>query len=186
MITDLLTLSDLEPPMGDLFTNSKLAACRAIWTGPLPQESNAPDRRIIHARVLRLHGRAKLHRLGVRKGKGYHKCGSRQDLDWVTALRMLVFREGRWLPVLNLPDIRKPQDGETASVLNSAASKPPPSPSKCVARVSTTAGPRGISPPPPSPSRASSSDPLGPRHERLLNVAPFDLRKACPPASPPA
>lgn len=113
MIQDLLALNDLEPPMGDLFTNAKFAAGRALWTTPLAQEVGAPDKRIIHSRVLRLHGRAKLHRLGVRKGPGYHKCGSRQDLDWVTALRLLVFRENRWLEVLNLPDVRKPADGET-------------------------------------------------------------------------
>lgn len=110
---DLLTLSDLEPPMGDLFTNAKFAAGRALWTTPLPQETGVPDRRIIHSRVLRLHGRARLHRLGVGRGLGYHKCGSRQDLDWVAALRLLVFRHGRWLEVLNLPDVRQPAEGET-------------------------------------------------------------------------
>ncbi|QYM79347.1 hypothetical protein K0B96_01645 [Horticoccus luteus] len=113
MIQDLLALNDLEPPMGDLFTNARFAAGRALWTTPLAEEVDAPDRRIIHSRVLRLHGRAKLHRLGVRKGPGYHKCGSRQDLDWVTALRLLVFRENRWTVALHLPEVRQPADGET-------------------------------------------------------------------------
>ena len=175
MITDLLTLGDLEPPMGDLFTNSKLAACRAIWTGPLPQESNAPDRRIIHARVLRLHGRAKLHRLGVRKGQGYHKCGSRQDLDWVTALRMLVFREGRWLPVLNLPDIRKAQDDKTVWFELGGVE---------ATAVSIEVRRSGIDDGWTPWNLAASAftlegelvDPLGPRHERLLTVAPVDLK----------
>jgi len=113
MLQDLLLLRDLEPPMGDLFTHATFAAGRAIWTKPLPQELGAPDQRIIHARALRLAGRARLHRLGVRKGPGYHKCGSRQDWDWVTALRMLVHRQGRWLEILNLPNVRKPADAET-------------------------------------------------------------------------
>ena len=99
--------------MGDLFTHATFAAGRAIWTTPLPQELGAPDHRIVHARALRLAGRARLHRLGVRKGPGYHKCGSRQDWDWVTALRMLVHHQGRWLEILNLPNVRKPADGET-------------------------------------------------------------------------
>lgn len=96
MIEDLLLLRDLKPPMGDLATTATLAAGRALWTPPLSRESGAPDRGIIHARVLRLTGNARLHRLGVRKGPGYHKCGSRQDLDWVTALRLLAFQGGRW------------------------------------------------------------------------------------------
>lgn len=113
MIQDLLQLRDLEPPMGDLFTNATLAAGRAVWTRPLPQETGVPEKRIVHARVLRLPGRARLHRLGVRKGQGYHKCGSRQDLDWVTALRLLVFVGGRWEAALYLPEVRKPAEGET-------------------------------------------------------------------------
>ena len=99
--------------MGDLDTSEALAVGRALWTQPLTQEAGVPNARIVHARVLRLAGRARLHRLGVRKGQGYHKCGSRQDLDWVTALRVMVFRGGRWLEILNLPDVRKPAEGET-------------------------------------------------------------------------
>ncbi len=113
MVSDLLQLRDLEPPMGDLFTNATFAAGRAIWTRPLAQEPGVPARRIVHARVLRLAGRARLHRLGVRKGQGYHKCGSRQDLDWVTGLRMLALHDGRWREILHLPDLRKPADQET-------------------------------------------------------------------------
>jgi len=59
-----------------------------------------PKKRIIHQRVVRLHGPARLHRLGVRRGPGYHKCGSRQDLDWVTGLRVLALRGGRWRVLL--------------------------------------------------------------------------------------
>ncbi len=98
---DLLQVRDLEPPMGDLFTHATWAAGRAVWTRPLRGERGVPARRIIHARVLRLAGRARLDRLGVRRGPGYHKCGSRQDLDWVAALRVRVWRGGRWRTVLD-------------------------------------------------------------------------------------
>ena len=175
-MTDLLGRGDLEPPMGDLFTAAKLAACRAIWTRPLPRETKTPERRIIHARVLRLHGRARLHRLGVRKGQGYHKCGSRQDLDWVTALRMLVFRGGRWLTVLNLTDLRKPRDGETLwfdleGIETTAVS----------IEIRRSGIDEGWTPWNLAASALTLEgelvDPLGPRHERLLEVAPVILTK---------
>jgi len=112
MLQDLLQLRDHEPPMGDLFNHATFAASRAIWTAPLPHEVGVPDSRIIHVRVLRLAGRAHLHRLGIRRGMGYHKCGSRQDLDWVTALRLLAFHDGQWQERLHLPDVRKPAADE--------------------------------------------------------------------------
>jgi hypothetical protein len=96
MIQDLLTLADHEPPMGDLFTNRRLDAGRSVWTKPLPGERDVPKKRIIHQRVVRLHGAARLHRLGIRRGQGYHKCGSRQDLDWVSGLRVLALVAGHW------------------------------------------------------------------------------------------
>jgi len=100
MPQDLLSLSDYEPPMGDLFTNRRLDAGRSAWTKPLAREKDVPKKRIIHQRVVRLHGPARLSRLGIRRGQGYHKCGSRQDLDWVSGLRVLAWQGGRWRTVL--------------------------------------------------------------------------------------
>jgi hypothetical protein len=100
MPQDLLALADYEPPMGDLFTNRRLDAGRSAWTRPLPGERDVPKKRIIHQRVVRLHGPARLLRLGVRRGQGYHKCGSRQDLDWVTGLRVLARQGAQWRVVL--------------------------------------------------------------------------------------
>jgi hypothetical protein len=175
MIVDLLTLRDLEPPMGDLFTNAHVAGGRALWTAPLPGEPETPDRRIIHARVVRLHGRVRLHRVGVRKGPGYHKCGSRQDLDWVTALRVLAMRRGRLVPVLTLSDVRKPAEGETlwfdlkGLVTNGVSIEVRKSgiddgwtPWNLVEAGLVLEG--------------ELVDPLAPRHERLLEVVPPDLR----------
>lgn len=105
MPTDLLQLADLEPPMGDLFVNRRLDAGRALWTGRLPGEAALPKKRIIHQRVVRLHGRAKLARLGLRRGQGYHKCGSRQDLDWVTGFRVLAHVDGRWRVLVQRRDL---------------------------------------------------------------------------------
>lgn len=175
MIQDLLLLSDVEPPMGDLFTNAKFAAARSVWTAPLPQEAGMPDKRIIHTRVLRLHGRARLHRLGVRKGQGYHKCGSRQDLDWVTGLRVLAFREGAWVAVLVNAAVESPaEDGilwfDLAQVETTA--------------VSIELRASGIDDGWTPWNLAVSAfvlegeliDPAGPRREKLLKVAPVSLK----------
>jgi hypothetical protein len=176
MIVDLLTLRDLEPPMGDLFINAHVAGGRALWTAPLPGEADAPDRRIIHTRVVRLHGRARLYRLGVRKGPGYHKCGSRQDLDWVTALRVLAIRRGRLAPVLERPRVRKPRGNETLWFDLGGLE---------TTGVSIEVRRSGIDEGWTPWNLVESGlvlegelvDPLAPRHERLLDVSPPDLRR---------
>ena len=77
------------------------AATRAVWAAPLPSEPDAPAHRIIHQRVLRLQRPTKLFRLGIQPAAGYHKCGSRQDLDWVKSLRLLTLdTAGKWQVVL--------------------------------------------------------------------------------------
>jgi len=96
MIQDLLTIADYEPPMGDLFTYSRLDTGRAVWTTPLVGEKDVPKKRIVHQRVVRLHGPARLHRLGICRGQGYHKCASRQDLDWVSGVRVLGWKDQGW------------------------------------------------------------------------------------------
>ncbi len=92
--------------MGDLFTNRRLDAGRAVWTRPLPGERDVPKKRIIHQRVVRLHSPARLRRLGIRRGAGYHKCGSRQDLDWVTSVRVLALDGRRWRVVLQRDNLK--------------------------------------------------------------------------------
>lgn len=113
MIIDLLQLKDREPPMGDLAVNPFLSEPRALWTAPQAEEPTFPTKRIIHSRTVRLHGAAKLHRLGLRTAKGYHNCGSRTDLDWISAVRVLVFQNGQWNEALSLRDLPRPTDGET-------------------------------------------------------------------------
>jgi len=126
MTMDLLQAADHTPPMGDLFSHPRLSFCRALWTAPLAGEAQAPARRIIHARVLQCHGPAKLQRLGVRPAQGYHKCGSYQDLDWVTSCRVLLWQEGRWRVHLQASELASPAAGEVlwfdlGDVITSAA-----------------------------------------------------------------
>jgi hypothetical protein len=107
---DLLTIRDFEPPMGDLAVRQTLSSCRALWTTPLAEEIGAPAHRIIHARTLQLHAPAKLHRLGIKKAPGYHKCGSRQDLDWVTSFRLLLWNGNGWSVARSETNIQPEKD----------------------------------------------------------------------------
>ncbi|MDZ7288890.1 MAG: hypothetical protein ONB44_04120 [candidate division KSB1 bacterium] len=109
MAVDLLTISDHEPPMGDLFSNQSLSFCRALWTTPIEGEEDAPRHRIIHIRVLQLHGPARIFRLGLRPAKGYHKCGSYHDLDWVASFRVLVWQNEQWQVHAHEKNVMRPE-----------------------------------------------------------------------------
>jgi len=108
MPIDLLQLKDHAPPMGDLVLPLPLSLPRSLWAAPAADEPAQPGRRIIHARTLQLHGRARLDRLGLRAAPGFHKCGSRQDLDWVTAFRLLGFQDGAWHTLLERQGLTRP------------------------------------------------------------------------------
>ena len=110
---DLLNLKDLEPPMGDVGSMGNLSSIRAMWTSPLDGEDGAPRNRIIHARILQLHNPARLKRLGLRRAFGYHKCGSRQDLDWVTAFRVLVWNGKEWALIRREQSVPAPSEEMT-------------------------------------------------------------------------
>jgi hypothetical protein len=106
-------LKDLEPPMGDVGSFGNLSSCRAIWTAPFDGEEGAPAKRIIHARILQLHTPARLKRLGLRRAFGYHKCGSRQDLDWVTAFRVLIWNGKEWAVTRSEKSVSAPSEDMT-------------------------------------------------------------------------
>ena len=110
---DLFLLSGTEPPAGDLGIRPGVSAVRAVWTPPMAGEEGAPARRIIHARTLRLHAPAALRRLGVTPARGYHKCGSHQDTDWATEVRLLAFEGGAWKEILRESGLPRPRPGET-------------------------------------------------------------------------
>ena len=99
--------------MGDTAGHQPFAFCRALWTAPLADEAGAPRQRIIHARVLQLHAPATLHRLGLRRARGYHVCGSTVDRDWVTAFRVLLWDGTAWREHRHETDISRPGPDET-------------------------------------------------------------------------
>ena len=109
-VQNLLTLRDLQPPMGDTAGQERLAGCRAVWTAPLDGEDGAPGHRIVHVRTVQLHAPARLRRLGLQRAPGYHKCGSTVDLDWVTALRVLVWDGASWRVEHDLRDLDCPDE----------------------------------------------------------------------------
>ena len=110
MTRDLLLISDLEPPMGDLSIGHQLDTGRAVWRKRGRGETGSPQNRIVHQRVLRLHGSARLDRLGIRPALGFHKCASSLDRDWVVDFRMEVRSGGKWQEVLNRTGLAKPRD----------------------------------------------------------------------------
>lgn len=112
MKQDLFHLQALEPPAGDLGIRPGVSTCRAIWTTPLAEESGAPAHRIIHARTLQLHAPARLHRLGIRRSLGYHKCGSHVEHDWVKALRILLWNGHGWTEHFYSRNLPRPVEGD--------------------------------------------------------------------------
>ncbi len=107
MLVDLLTLNELEPPMGDLGVKPQFSFCRSFWTKPIDGENDAPENRIIHVRNLQMHDNVKIKKLGIRRGKGFHICGSHQDLDWVESLRLWIWQENGWKCCFSKQDIAK-------------------------------------------------------------------------------
>jgi hypothetical protein len=51
-----------------------------------------------------------VERVGCRPAQGYHKCGSRQDDDWITDLRILSLEKGEWREIRYLRNLTKPED----------------------------------------------------------------------------
>ena len=83
---------------------------RAVWAVPIEGEDDAPARRIIHSRILRLHAPACLNRLGLRKAPGYTKCGSSVQIDWVSSFRLLIWDGSRWVVHLHESNLALPAD----------------------------------------------------------------------------
>lgn len=108
MIEDLLTLADHEPPMGDLSVGARLDTGRSVWKSRGRGQSDAPGKRIVHQRVVRLHGPARLVRLGIRPALGFHKCASSMDRDWVVEFSVRARVAGRWRVVREECDLPRP------------------------------------------------------------------------------
>ncbi len=175
---DLLTLNDLEVPLGGTTGPAALSFCRAVWTKPLANELSsedpAPAERIVHQRALQLHSEATLHRIGFRKHRGYHSCGSVVDRDWVTAYRLLAWIDGEWRQIKYETDLPRPA-GDTIHWVNLDAIR--------TSAVIIELRACGIDTWWPSWNLAAGglllegevADPIAPRDERLLNVAGIDF-----------
>ncbi len=95
-VFDLLSGQGIETASGDAGWNRVAPLCRAVWTGRIAGEEEAPDRRIIHCRIVQTPGEVQLNRLLIRKALGYHKCGSHIEMDWVKAFRVLLWDGQTW------------------------------------------------------------------------------------------
>ena len=113
--TNLLETPDLDPPMGDLFSFRTLAETRSVWATPLPSETGAPRHRIIHTRVFTPTGMARIRRLLWRRAPGYHKCGSRQEHDWIVDLRILTLDtpQSDWRELAHLRGLEPTDEDQT-------------------------------------------------------------------------
>jgi hypothetical protein len=105
---DLLQTNAIEQAAAEAGWKNLSPGIRAIWTTPIEGEGDAPRHRIIHCRLLQLHSRARLQRLGLRPAPGYHKCGSRLQTDWVTAFRLLLWDGKSWRVHRHEQDIPRP------------------------------------------------------------------------------
>jgi len=98
--------------MIDLLAASS-AANRALWTTPLPREDGAPRHRIIHARGIHVPSPVVPRRIGLRLGTGYFKCGSVDEVDWVTAFRLHAWHDDAWRVAHEEQDLPRPGDDGT-------------------------------------------------------------------------
>ncbi len=109
-ISDLLTPPHVDTASGDIGRQQLGSSIKSIWTTPLPEEQGAPAQRIIHCRIVELTETVELKRIGLRKAIGYHKCGSHDDLDWITSFRILVWQDGNWKVIRYETDVPEPSE----------------------------------------------------------------------------
>jgi hypothetical protein len=109
---DLLQADILEQAAREVGWKNLSPGIKALWTTPIDGEEGAPDHRIIHCRLLQLHAPARLRRLGLRPAPGYHKCGSRPQIDWTTSFRLLLWNGTGWEVLLHETDLHRPADDD--------------------------------------------------------------------------
>jgi hypothetical protein len=103
---DLLALTERPPPLGGMGFRNTSGVTVAVWADD--PGGDAVGRRIIHTRTMRLAGPTALRALRVRPGRGYHKCGSGDQWDWVAAFRLRVNDGTAWTTVLQVDDLPRP------------------------------------------------------------------------------
>lgn len=107
---DLLSLIERPPPLGGMGFRNGSGVTVAIWADGDPTDALV-GRRIVHARTLRLPAPTPLHTLRVRPGRGYHKCGSEDQWDAVTAFRLRALTDAGWTTLLDVADLPMPTGG---------------------------------------------------------------------------
>jgi hypothetical protein len=85
----------------------------AVWAVPAPHETVAPERRIIHAVHAGL-GTPAAARVGIRAARGYRKCGSRDEIDWIRDARIHAWNGRSWEQVVELRDLPRATGDEIA------------------------------------------------------------------------
>jgi hypothetical protein len=84
----------------------------ALWTRPSPDEGGAPFSRIVgtyHAGL----GTAANARVGIQPARGYRKCGSRDETDWIRDVNLYGWQGDVWQPLAELRDLTRGTSGVT-------------------------------------------------------------------------
>ncbi|CAN7442376.1 hypothetical protein LJR045_002907 [Microbacterium sp. LjRoot45] len=113
--TDLLAITERTPPLGGMGFRNAAGVTVATWADG-DEHDDIVGRRIVHARTLRLGAPTALRTLLVRPGRGYHKCGSEDQWDWVSAFRLRVHDGAGWHTVLDVTDLPVPSGPDAAPV----------------------------------------------------------------------
>ncbi len=77
-------------------SDGRRISTRALWALPEPNESGAPERRIIHSRAVFADAPLRLDRLQLAPSTGYFKDGSADEDDAPLHVRLSVPAAGDW------------------------------------------------------------------------------------------
>jgi hypothetical protein len=83
----------------------------AVWARPKPWEDGAPEQRVIHVFHAGL-GVPTDARIGVRAARGYRKCGSRDETDWIRDVRVMTWDGNAWDVAFEARDVPRADDQE--------------------------------------------------------------------------
>jgi len=111
--TDLLAIIERPPPLGGMGFRTAAGVTIATWADG-DEADEIIGRRIVHSRTLRLAAPTALRTLRVRPGRGYHKCGSEDQWDWVAAFRVRIQDGAQWRTILDVEDLPAPPGPDAA------------------------------------------------------------------------
>ena len=91
-----------------MFPENCSSQIKSIWAAPWSNEADAPSKRIIHGRYVKLPSAEHTLKLGVCMGKGYFKCGSEKTVDWIEDLAVYAWRDGDWKKIQYVTGLERP------------------------------------------------------------------------------